>query len=110
MPETAIQTLKDQTVKISTLCNEQCIVADYRFEDCRIEGPAVTCFQENVHLDGCQLDGTMDAILWEIAPDREQIVGTVVLKNCWFERCTFVNIGIAGLKDLVDYLKQNLAP
>jgi hypothetical protein len=43
----------------------------------------------------------MDEILWEIPADRPRVIGAVAVENCTFTGCHFMNVGIAGQRDLI---------
>lgn len=72
------------------------LVEDVQFEDCRIFGPAVLVFLEDVSLIGCSFDtrGWSD-LAWIIAPSRTGLAGGVAVKSASFRRCQFIGIGLA---------------
>ena len=53
-------------------------------------------------LDNPVLVGTAEAMLWEVAPPRQQVLGAIGLENCTFRRCEFRSIGWAGPPELIE--------
>jgi len=46
--------------------------------------------------------------LWEIPPERTEVIGAILLRNCTFEGCTFINVGFAGPPEFIEQVRQNL--
>lgn len=77
------------------------------FVGCDLKGPAVMIPQGS-NFANTNLVGDADALLWEIPPDRPEVIGAVLARNCTFEDCTFVNVGLAGPHDFVEQVRQSL--
>lgn len=43
----------------------------------------------------------VDALIWELAPDRTSVLGAIALDACVFDRCTFREIGVALPSDAI---------
>lgn len=71
------------------------------FERCDIRGPAVVVPSGKTVSEYNTFDGSADAVLWEIPPDRSKVIGAIALEDCTFIRCRFANIGIAGPRDVI---------
>ena len=61
------------------------------FEECTFIGPGMLMFIGGVSFVHNQLDG--DA-LWVVDRNRGY-QGAIAVRNCSFERCTFINVGLA---------------
>jgi len=62
-------------------------------------GPAVVVALEGTWINEPTWDpgaGGIEAVIWEIDPAREKVLGVVVLDQCLLEDCTFVNVGYAA--------------
>jgi hypothetical protein len=68
---------------------------DFVFIDCEVRGPVVLVPQgcTFAHTD---FGGPVEAILWEVPPERAEVTGAILARNCTFEKCRFVRIGLAG--------------
>lgn len=96
-------------VRLASLCDDFGRIAGMRAEGCVIRGPAVI-YPDGSTFQGCSFDaagGGPDAVLWEVDPVREVIVGAVHVKDCTFVGCTFVNIGVAGHPDFIAQLARD---
>ncbi len=96
-PPTGNREFRDDVIRIAELTVTSFILEGLTFQNCRIVGPAVLIPQGGVQIAHCSWDAPgVDAIFWEIPPERTQIVGGVVVKDCTFSKCTFQMVGIAG--------------
>jgi hypothetical protein len=91
-----------EVIQIALLAGSDGVVRDATFEGCQINGPAViapmgTDFKHNTFNAASE-----DALLWELPPDRTQIVGAVAIEGGSFLGCTFSMVGIVGPKELLD--------
>ena len=46
--------------------------------------------------------------MWEITPERPEVIGAILALNCTFEGCTFMNVGFAGPPEFVQQIRQSL--
>ena len=60
---------------------------------------------EGIVFEHNRLDGNEDALLWEIGADRPSIIGAVGIQNCRFTGCHFMNVGIAGPRNVIDQFR-----
>jgi hypothetical protein len=44
-------------------------------------------------MTNCRFDGDLDGLFVQLAPEQEQLIGAIQLKDCHFDRCTFQGIG-----------------
>ena len=73
------------------------IIDGFTFDGCHILGPALVVLQASAPGSGgmtnCTFDGPLDGICVQLAPDQEQVIGAVLLKDCFFDRCRFQAVG-----------------
>ncbi len=108
-PPTGTREFRNEVVRIAELTVNTVVLEGLTFQNCRIIGPAVLVPLGSGSMQHCGFDveqGGVDAIFWEIPPDREYVVGAVGLINCHFSSCTFVSIGIAGTPELRQELER----
>jgi hypothetical protein len=92
----------------TSLAGESGVLDAVTFTGCDIKGPAVVVLQ-GCTLSNCNLGGpSADAVLWEIPVTRTVVVGAILASKCIFERCTFMNVGIAGPSELIRQIRDNL--
>ncbi|WP_350004373.1 hypothetical protein [Pseudarthrobacter sp. WHRI 8279] len=96
-----------KVLRISDLTVTTSVIRDRIFEDCLILGPAVLALVGST-LEECIFDGDVDALLWEIPPERLQIIGAIQMENCTFLRCRFQMIGFAGPKDFAELFRSQI--
>lgn len=93
--------IEDRSFRITDLVHsEDPILVDRTFRNCTIYGPAVLVGIEDIEMVGNSLDGPLDAIFWEIPPERTAILGAVGLIRCRFYDCAFRGIGIGGPREI----------
>lgn len=98
---------KSQVIRITEMTVASTKIENRQFEDCLILGPAVVAFSGDNHLDNCSFEGPLDALLWEIPPERPQVIGVVEVADCSFVKCRFQGVGFAGAKEFVDQFIAN---
>lgn len=94
-------------IRISELAGERGVLDGFVFEGCDLKGPAVLIPQGSSFVEA-NLVGDPDALLWEIAPDRPEVIGAILALNCTFEGCTFMNVGFAGPPEFVRQIRLSL--
>ena len=98
---------RDAVIQIAELAGEQGVLEGFVFEGCDLKGPAVLVPQGS-NFANSNLVGDPDALLWEIPPDRPGVIGAILVRNCTFEGCTFLNVGFAGPPEFVREVMQSL--
>ena len=98
---------RDAVIRISELAGEQGVLEGFVFESCDLKGPAVVVPQGS-NFASSRLVGDPDALLWEIPPNRPEVIGAILVRNCTFEDCTFINVGFAGPAEFVEQVRQSL--
>jgi len=98
---------RDAVIRISELAGEQGVLEGFVFEGCDLKGPAVVVPQGS-NFANSSLVGDPDALLWEIPPDRPEVIGAILVRNCTFEDCTFMNVGFAGPPEFIEQVRQSL--
>src|SRR5580700_9828465 len=87
---------KREPIRLTALVGTDGTLTDHTFIECHIHGPAVVAtvncrFEQNI------LGSDPNAFLWPVDTQARPVAaGVVVLLNCLFERCVFVNVGFAG--------------
>jgi hypothetical protein len=95
------RTYRDRVIRIAEVAGERGVIENARFIGCDVKGPAVLILKDST-LRHSNLGGpTADAVLWEIPPTRPVIVGAILVQACVFERCTFMNVGFAGPREMI---------
>lgn len=98
---------RDEVVRIAELTVNTSTLEDYEFSNCRIIGPAILGFLEDLTVVGCTWNAPgLDAIFWEVPPERGPVIGIVAVQRCTFSNCRFEEIGVAGPPDLRPIFEQ----
>lgn len=88
---------RNDVVRIADLTVNTSTIEGYEFSNCRIIGPAILALLDNVSLLHSTWNAPgLDAVFWEVPPERGPVVGVVAVRNCTFSNCTFDNIGLAA--------------
>jgi hypothetical protein len=94
--------IKGQHFRIALLPVEGAIF-DRMFEDCVIYGPAVLAFSGYADARDCTwVVSDPSKIHWKLQFDKgktdisELPAGAIIVRQCIFKRCTFVNVGFVG--------------
>lgn len=98
---------RDTVIRVAELAGERGVLDGFVFINCDLKGPAVLVPQGSNFADS-NLIGDPDALLWEIPPERPQVIGAILARNCTFEECTFVNVGLAGPHEFVQQVRESL--
>ena len=98
---------RDAVIRVAELAGAQGVLEGFVFEGCDLKGPAVLVPQGS-NFANSNVVGDPDALLWEIPPDRPQVIGAILVRNCTFEGCTFLNVGFAGPPEFVREFRQSL--
>jgi hypothetical protein len=96
---------RDKDIRLTDLVGEDAVLEGYEFSNCRLMGPAVLLIDGEFDLAENRVEGDPDAVLWRVPPERERVIGAILLKDNTFENCTFANIGLAGYSDFTDAVK-----
>ena len=97
----------DAVIRITELSGQQGVLEGFVFKGCDLKGPAVLVPQSS-NFANTNIVGDPDALLWEIPPDRPTVIGAILIRNCTFEDCTFMNVGLAGSPEFIDQMRQSL--
>lgn len=98
---------RDAVIRVADLAGDRGVLDGFVFEGCELKGPAVLVPQGS-NLANSSLLGDPDALLWEIPPDRPEVIGAILARNCTFENCTFMNVGLAGSPEFIRQVRQSL--
>ena len=99
---------RDETVSIPELVAREGKVLDgFTFENCQIEGPAILLLRGTTS-ENNDIQGSVDAILWEIPQRRQQVIGAVLAQNCTLRGCDISEIGFAGWPDSMRIFKRGI--
>lgn len=98
---------RDAVIRVAELAGDGGVLDGFVFEGCELKGPAVLIPQGS-NLANSNLVGDPNAVLWEIPPDRLEVIGAILARNCTFENCTFMNVGLAGSPEFIQQVRQSL--
>ena len=105
-PLTGDRRFRNEPVRLADLTVTAISIEGYEFSNCRILGPAVIFLNEST-LTASSFDAPgLDAIFWEIPPERQVIVGAIEVVRCTFSNCSFAGVGIAGPPEMRAVLEQ----
>lgn len=96
-------------IRLADLAGDDGVIEGFRFKNCHVKGPAVLVVQGEFNLVDNTIEGDPDAFLWEIQPDRERVIGAILVKDTTFEGCTFTRVGLAGYSDFIEHIKRGVA-
>jgi hypothetical protein len=99
---------RDEDIRLTDLVGDDAILEGYKFINCRLKGPAVLLVEGEFNLAENTVEGDPEAVLWEIPPERERVIGAILLKDSTFEDCTFTNVGIAGYSDFIEAVRRGV--
>lgn len=104
-------TVRDEVVRIAEYTVNTSVLEGMTFVNCRMIGPAVLVFLNAVEMSHCTFNApNLEAVFWEIATDRQVVVGVVGVSNCTFSNCTFENVGLAGPPEMRLVLESGFRP
>jgi hypothetical protein len=82
----------DQVLRIVDT-TDSAVLENKSFERCVILGPAIVV-PAGSRFIGCSFEGEPDALIWEIPPTRQRLLGAIRLDACSFNDCQFKGIGL----------------
>lgn len=97
-----------EVIRLAEIADRRSLIENADFEDCEIHGPAVALPLAGGEISGCSFDGPVDAVFWEIAPERSY-VGVIGMKNVSFRGCRFRNVGFVGTAEFVETARRGMA-
>ena len=97
-----------EDVYLAEVAREYGILDSFRFEDCHVMGPAVIVVQGEFDLVNNTIEGNPDAFLWELPEERDVVTGAILVKDTTFNNCTFTNVGLAGYREFINQVRQDL--
>ncbi|HEX4144606.1 MAG TPA: hypothetical protein VHY91_13960 [Pirellulales bacterium] len=102
--------IRDRLVLAYEIPRNGAVVANKTFESCDIAGPAVIMFggRGGTIYDSSFETPPEDAAFWEIPDGRQHIVGVIAFEECTFRKCRFSGIGIAGGREFIETMKQQI--
>jgi hypothetical protein len=100
---------EDRVVRLADLAESGTLLDGFTFVGCQVNGPAVILPRDSVFAGNDFDSPTQDALLWEISPERSEVVGAIEVTNCTFERCRFAHVGVAGPPPVIAHFRASLA-
>lgn len=100
-------TYSGTSLHIYNLVQPDMTIRNTTFDNCEIRGPAVLLF------DGIEFSGAhtapanLDSFLIEIEYRSVIPAGMILLLECVFRSCTFINITIAGTPNQIAVLRED---
>jgi len=101
---------ENEIVRMAALAGDAAYIDGITFQGCDIKGPAVLLFRGEGDLLDSTFTGDPESIFWEFPTTRDRIIGAILVTNCRFIACTFLNIGIAGTPDEIGKYRTGLQP
>ena len=106
-PEDALRQVHEgETLRISDLADERGVVQNHDFLRCTIQGPALLVLSGGIFHSN-RIDGFPDACFYDAGEDRERYPGAVIVYQCAFESCTFLNLGFTGPPEYLRAFKDH---
>jgi hypothetical protein len=96
------RTFQNRSVKVTeieTVGPDSALLQELIFEDCLIQGPVVIMPLGTPAFVECEFESPH--IFWVVTTDRPYF-GVVGMRDCRFERCRFVSVGIAASQEVID--------
>lgn len=90
--------LHKQDVRLNDLADAEGYISNLLVQDCTVYGPAVVVFG-GVNFTGCTFDPDAESVLWPVQRGRATVTGALMFRNCSFENCRFVGVGLAVPED-----------
>ena len=98
-------------IRVVDLAINYALITNKVFDDCEFFGPAVVQFQEpfqqgttlTVEL---ALGDTVDSVF--ISTPNDTFTGVIAFKNCIFNNCYFMHVGIIAKPDVIDAIKSKV--
>jgi hypothetical protein len=98
-----------EVIRISELAGENGEIRDSNFRNCEIKGPALLAPFDSEIINP-KWEGNLDAIIWEIPPERGRVIGAIGVFNCRFRMCTFRNVGLAVTPEMAAKVRAAASP
>lgn len=109
-PPTGDRIFRNEIIRITELAIHADVLEGLEFSDCRVIGPAILAPLDHVDFMHCRWGAPdLDALFWEISPERQLVVGVIGLRHCTFSRCSFEQIGVAGPSGLREQLAEGMS-
>ena len=99
------KTFDGKNILISDLAEDNVLIKDRMFVDCKIVGPGIITFK-GCSIRQCIWIGDLESLLIEVPEDDRGYYGIVGFEDCDFRRCKFSKIGIIGTKRLLDAVRS----
>lgn len=96
---------RDETLRLCDVIDENGTLSG-QYDNCTLLGPAVVLLNQSIFSDN-KVMGSLNAVLWEIADDRPEVVGAISAQDCAFKGCIFVNVGFAGQAGYLEQMRRS---
>lgn len=98
---------RDQVIRIGQLVDESGVLSDIRFEGCHIQGPALLIPTATKMAYNSSAEGS-EHLFWEVPNlgNPPRLVGFIMVRNCIFEHCTFIKIGMTAPEPHLTEMKR----
>jgi hypothetical protein len=94
-----------RSVRIADLVDHDNKIRNRMFQLCTIYGPAVVCFLGHTHIISCRVEGDPKGVFFETSGEGRPI-GVVWFVDCTLDRCTFVDVGLAGAESAIRHYRK----
>jgi len=96
MSAQAGEVYRNKAVRLCELTVNRTLLEGITFENCHLIGPAVLALLDSNVFSETTFEGEPDALLWEVPPSRQNVIGAIGLRTCRLISCRTTNVGFAG--------------
>jgi hypothetical protein len=98
-------------IRITDMTKDYALITGKVFDDCTFFCPCVIQFQEPLQQSTTitielERSSTIDDVF--ISTTNERMTGVIAFKNCIFNNCRFVHVGIIAKPDVIEILKSSI--
>lgn len=99
------QMFRDRVIRLSVESRDGAI-RNARYDGCHIEGPAVILPTAS-SFTHCRTAEGVEHVFWDVSNlvSPINLVGYILVDNCIFDNCTFINIGMSAPEPFLTRLK-----
>lgn len=99
---------RGKVIRLCELTVTRALLENVTFEDCHLLGPAVVAVLDHNEFNGIVIDGELEAVLWEVPPERKSVIGAIGLQGCKLRNCRLTDIGLAGPREFAQRIRDSL--
>ena len=92
--------------RVLELADEGSRLTGWTFEECWLIGPAVVAFTGSTTIEGVEVKGSPDTVLYRVDSYGDEASGCIQLDSCTFKDCRFGRMGLAGTSEDQQWLRE----